>query len=108
MGCTYCSGMAKVTFVDETTSGARRDALGLEIAEERLALRELIRRRVLEEAVTGGKDPGQAYERAVEAFGRGRFLVLVGERQAAGLDEQLDLSAATELTFLTLVPLVGG
>lgn len=36
-------------FVDETTSGSRSDGWGLEIAEERLAVRELIRRRVFQE-----------------------------------------------------------
>ncbi|MFF9647178.1 hypothetical protein [Kitasatospora aureofaciens] len=38
--------MATVIFVDETTSGVRRDAWRLAVAEERLTLRELIRRRV--------------------------------------------------------------
>ncbi|MET8626212.1 hypothetical protein ABZW30_21060 [Kitasatospora sp. NPDC004669] len=42
--------MATVTFVDETTSGLRRDAWRLPVDEERLTLRELIRRRVLQEA----------------------------------------------------------
>ncbi|MFF8842529.1 hypothetical protein ACF08N_07310 [Streptomyces sp. NPDC015127] len=100
--------MAEVTFVDETTSGTRRAALGLGIAEERLELRELIRRRVAEEATAAGRDPQEAYERAVESFGRGGFLVLAGDRQITELDEHVDLSAATEVTFLRLVPLVGG
>ncbi|MER7753788.1 hypothetical protein [Kitasatospora sp. NPDC097643] len=42
--------MATVTFVDETTSGLRREAWGLAVEEQRLTLRELIRRRVLREA----------------------------------------------------------
>ena len=42
--------------------GERRDALGLEVAEERLALRELIRRRVLEEVVDG-QDAGRVRAR---------------------------------------------
>ncbi len=41
--------MGMVTFVDETTSGDRAEGWGLEIAEERLTLRELIRRRVFQE-----------------------------------------------------------
>ncbi|MEU7467339.1 hypothetical protein AB0A94_02035 [Streptomyces sp. NPDC044984] len=41
--------MGVVTFVDETTTGERRAAWGLEIAEERLTVRELIRRRVFQE-----------------------------------------------------------
>jgi len=96
-----------VTFVDETTSGDRRDAMGLEIAEERLALRELIRRRVAQEAADG-QDAGRAYEHAIEAFGRNGFVVLVGDRQIEELDQELELASATEVTFLKLVPLVGG
>ncbi|WP_420035236.1 hypothetical protein ACN2WE_25255 [Streptomyces sp. cg28] len=41
--------MGRVTFVDETTAGDRGTAFGLEIAEERLTVRELIRRRVFQE-----------------------------------------------------------
>ncbi|WP_392757153.1 hypothetical protein [Streptomyces sp. LN590] len=41
--------MATVTFVDETTSGTRQDAWELAMAEERLPLREVIRRRVFQE-----------------------------------------------------------
>jgi hypothetical protein len=41
--------MGIVTFVDETTAGERRTAWGLETAEERLTVRELIRRRVFQE-----------------------------------------------------------
>lgn len=127
-----------VTFVDETTSGERGTAWRLEVAEERLALRELVRRRVFQEvaeynARTPGvfrglvrptdaeqtlngyalrtprrMDPERQFERAVDAFGRNGFLVLVGERQVEDLDAQVELSPGTEVTFLKLVPLVGG
>ncbi|MFE0424404.1 hypothetical protein [Streptomyces sp. NPDC058953] len=114
--------MALVTFVDETTSGDRSDGWGVEIAEERLALRELIRRRVhreIAEARAGtpvrpgpgtgpGPDPDAETESALRAFERNGFLVLVGERQLTGLDEEIDLRPGTEVTFLRLVPLVGG
>lgn len=127
-----------VTFVDETTSGERRDAWALEIAEERLTLREVIRRRVFQEvteynARTTGEfrglvqpteaertlngyalrtprriDPERQFELAVKAFGRNGFLVLIGDRQVEELDAELDLRLGTEVTFLKLVPLVGG
>ncbi|MFK4597667.1 hypothetical protein [Streptomyces pristinaespiralis] len=97
--------MAMVTFVDETTSGGRRDVLGLPVTEERLTLAELIRRRIFEETPEGAQE---AYERALVDFGGNGFLVLVGDRQLTGLDERVDLTAATEVTFLRLVPLVGG
>jgi hypothetical protein len=41
--------MAMVRFVDETTAGGRSVSWALEVFEERLALRELIRRRVFQE-----------------------------------------------------------
>ncbi|HEY9367073.1 hypothetical protein [Streptomyces sp.] len=98
--------MAKVTFVDETTSGARTEAGGLSVAEERLALRELIRRRVEQEAAP--EESEREFARAVESFGRNGFLVLVGDRQIEDLDETVELGPDTEVTFLKLVPLVGG
>jgi hypothetical protein len=128
-----------VTFVDETTSGDRRDAgWGLEIAEERLALRELIRRRVFQEVaeynartprvfqglvqpedterVLNGYalrtprriDPEAQTELALKAFAGNGFLVLVGDRQITDLDEEIELTLGTEVTFLKLVALVGG
>lgn len=124
--------------VDETTSGREQDSWHLEIFEERLSLREVIRRRVFQEvaehnarrsgpfqglvqpseterALNGPDryahrpvDPQGQYERAVEAFRRNGFVVLVDDRQVDDLDAQVDLRAGTEITFLRLVPLVGG
>src|SRR5688572_32538934 len=130
--------MATVTFVDETTAGERSDGWHLEIFEERLALREVIRRRVFQEVAehnargaevfrglvqpTGTEqvlngyrlreprrvDPEDQFDRAVEAFSRNGFVVLVDDRQVEELDTVIDLSMGTEITFLKLVPLVGG
>ena len=46
--------------------------------------------------------------RALEAFARNGFFVLVDERQAASLDEELVIGPATQVSFVKLVPLVGG
>ncbi|WP_027345136.1 hypothetical protein [Hamadaea tsunoensis] len=130
--------MAMVTFVDETTAGDRAAAWHLEIFEERLALGELIRRRVFQEVAEhnarGGDvfrglvqpagaekrpdgfrlpeprkvDADQQANRALEAFQRNGFVVLVDDRQVEGLDTVVELSRGTEITFLKLVPLVGG
>ncbi|WP_055613819.1 hypothetical protein [Streptomyces phaeochromogenes] len=130
--------MGMVTFVDETTSGDRGAGWGLEIAEERLALRELIRRRVFQEVaefnartpevfqglvqpkdterVLNGYalrtprriDPEVQTELALRAFAGNGFLVLVGDRQFTDLDEEIELKLGTEVTFLKLVALVGG
>lgn len=130
--------MGLVTIADETTSGERGGTWVLDIAEERLALREVIRRRVFQEvaeynarqpAVFRGLvqpagaeltrdgytlreprhvDAQAQYLLALKAFGRNGFVVLVGDRQVEDLDAEVDLPARTEVTFLKLVPLVGG
>lgn len=131
-------GMAIVRFVDETTAGERGAGRELEIAEERLAVGELIRRRVFQEVaeynartpqvfqglvqpedterVLNGYalrtprriDPEAQTELALKAFAGNGFLLLVGDRQVTGPDEQVELPPGTEVTFLKLVPLVGG
>ena len=129
--------MGAVTIADETTSGERRTWV-LEIAEERLALREVIRQRVFHEVAeynnrhpavfrslvqpAGAEmtrngytlrewrhvDAEAQYLLAVKAFGRNGFVVIVGDRQVEDLSAEVDLPAGTEVTFLKLVPLVGG
>jgi hypothetical protein len=53
-------------------------------------------------------DPEEQFTRAVDAFGRNGFVVLTADRQIESLDEEIDLARDDELTFLKLVPLVGG
>jgi hypothetical protein len=48
------------------------------------------------------------YEKAVEAFTRRGYIVLVDDRQVAELDTPVELRPGSEVTFLKLVPLVGG
>ncbi len=127
----------RVGIVDETVAGGR-DAWQLEIFDERPTLRELIRRRLFQEVAehnargatavrglvqpTGAErelngeparhhrrlDPEEESARALEAFRRNGFVVLVDDRQVDDLDEPVALTAATQVTFLRLVPLVGG
>ena len=119
----------------KTTSNA---AWVLQVVEPVLTAREILRRRVFEEvtrfnatrgeifqglvqpidterALNGYKlkkgrqlDWRERFDKAVEAFGKQRFLMLVGDRQVESLDEELMLGVETEITFLKLVPLVGG
>jgi hypothetical protein len=127
-----------VTVIDETTAGIRGDAWHLEIFEETLTLRELIRRRVFQEVaehnarepeyfrglvqpsdaeatLNGAKlrskrrvDPEKQAATALAAFDRNGFVVLVDDRQVEDLDTELRLTMETRVTFLKLVPLVGG
>ena len=91
--------MGQVTFVDETTTGEREAGPRLDVAEERLTVRELIGRRTRRAADR---------ERALRAFAGNGLIVLVGDRQLTELDEEVEVTADTEVTFLRLIPLVGG
>ena len=50
----------------------------------------------------------QQADRAVRAFARNGFFVLVGDRQVTDLDEVLELTADSDIRFIRLVQLVGG
>ncbi len=91
--------MGFVTFVDETTMGEREPGPRLEVAQGRLTVRELIGRRMRRAADR---------ERALKAFTANGLIVLVGDRQVTELDEEVEVTADTEVTFLRLIPLVGG
>jgi hypothetical protein len=130
--------MATVSFIDETTAGERGTAWHLEIFEESLPLREVIRRRVFQEVAEHNAKGGEVFrglvqptgaertlngfklrtprrvdaeeqaEKALEAFSRNGFVVLVDDRQVEDLEAVVDLRMGTQITFLKLVPLVGG
>ncbi len=53
-------------------------------------------------------DPEAQVKRAIDGFTRHEMLVLVGDRQADSLDESIDLDTQPEVSFVRLVPLVGG
>lgn len=82
----------------------------MEIFEETVRLDELIRRRTfLEVAESGAQvDPEERTRVTLESFGRNGFVVLVDDRQVTALDERVRLHAGSRITFLKLVPLVGG
>ena len=129
-------GSVTVEVRDQTTRGEVLAALEVQLASERVTVRELIRARVHEEvrsfnagAATRGLGELSAAERALnnvgaqrrqpvdaerqtevalEGFRRGQVLLLVDDRQVHDVDEQLVLSAASSVTFLRLVPLAGG
>ena len=46
--------------------------------------------------------------RALDAFGRNGFFILVGDHQAETLDEPIVIGPSTSVSFVKLTPLVGG
>jgi hypothetical protein len=129
--------MRTITIMDESMVGEKR-AWELELGEETLSLRELIRRRIYQEVTEfnakqsglfrGLVQPTDAertlngyrlksphrldwqaqYEKAIESFARRGYVVLVNDKQVTDLDAPITLSGTSEVTFLKLVPLVGG
>src|SRR4030095_1931800 len=129
---------ATLTIHDETTSGDKTNTFTLECLTERMTVRELIRARIYQEVqdynqkapeyfrglveptnaekvLNGYKlkakrkiDWQEQFKRALEAFERNGFFVLVGDRQAENLDEHFEVKVDMEVSFVKLVPLVGG
>lgn len=130
--------MVTVTMIDETGIGNKTSEKTFSFQSERLSLRELLRERVFQEvgdynakqpsafqglvqpseteqALNGFKlkkprllDAEKQFEKAVQAFDERSFIILVNDKQVDDLDAQLELSSVKELTFLKLVPLIGG
>ena len=48
------------------------------------------------------------FDKACDAFGRNGFFILVDDRQAASLDDEVVIGRDTQVSFVKLVPLVGG
>lgn len=122
---------------DQTPGGPAR-AMGAIQVEERATLREIIAERVraeverlnrerptrfnclvqptaAEATLNGYKverwrriDPEAQVEAALDAFGKQGFLVLVGDAQVEELDEPFYVPPNALVTFIRLVPLVGG
>ena len=129
---------ATITIHDETSSGEKTHSFTLECLTERMTVRELLRARIYQEVrdyntrepeyFRGLVEPTQAertlngyrlrerrkldwqeqFQRAVEAFERNGFFVLVGDKQAERLDDDFEVKVDTEVSFVKLVPLVGG
>jgi hypothetical protein len=129
--------MTTITIVDQSTLGEQH-AWNLDLLHESISLRELIRRRIYQEVTEynarlsgyfhGLVQPTEAertlngyrlksihrldwqaqYEQATGAFARHSYIVLVNDQQVADLDALVELHTGTEVTFLKLVPLVGG
>src|SRR5262245_5004843 len=48
------------------------------------------------------------FEKAVEAFEQNGFFILIGDKQAEGLDQEFVIGRGTVVSFVRLTPLVGG
>ncbi len=110
----------------------------LALPNERITVRELIRARVYNEVEAYNRDrseyfkglvqpsdtemtlngyrmherkqvdPEKQYKLAVESFERNGFILLVDDKQVDDLEQVIEISPTTNVTFIKLVPLVGG
>jgi hypothetical protein len=53
-------------------------------------------------------DPDEQFDRAVQAFQGNGVILLIDNKQAESLEQRVRLTSETRVTFLRLVPLVGG
>ena len=127
-----------ITIQDKTTLSGPGYFWELPVATEQLTVRELIKIRVFEEVedynsrqsdlyrglvqpteaeqtLNGYKmlkrreiDWEEQYESATQAFQQNGFLILVDDQQVTELDDIIEILPETSITFLKLVPLVGG
>jgi hypothetical protein len=124
--------------VRDQTGARRTAELTLPEIPDRISLRDLIRTRVREEVALVNAAPEREFRTLVQptdsevslngyrlrrpkivdwqrqaaiaedAFAGSGFFVLVDGRQVEDLDEELELTADSDVRFVKLVPLVGG
>jgi len=130
--------MSTVTLRDETATGRELDSVQLPDLPSSITLRELIRLRVREEVARFNAAEGDMFRGLVQptdteatlngfrvrgrrrldwerqadtaerAFARNGFFVLVDDRQVEDIDAVVDLTGDPVVSFVKLVPLVGG
>ncbi|MHC4865212.1 MAG: hypothetical protein ACYTEX_14080 [Planctomycetota bacterium] len=130
--------VTQVLIRDETTAGQITGEQVVEFLTERITVRELIRGRVYQEVqdynrrqpeyFRGLVQPSEAektlngyklakrrqidwkkqFDMAVEAFEKNGFLILIDDFQPKALDEEVTLKPNAAVSFVKLVPLVGG
>jgi hypothetical protein len=48
------------------------------------------------------------FEKALDAFARNGYFILVNEQQVESLDQEFEIGHGTQISFVKLTPLVGG
>lgn len=102
--------MSTFLLVSERSPGGGKPAeFQLEVPFERITVRELIRKYVKQKVEQFKANDGeQQCAKALNAFEENRVILLVNDVQMEKLDEEIIVTPATRVTFLKLVPLVGG
>ena len=127
-----------LTIKDETFAGKILQEIGLEFASDSVSIKEIITERVLQEVETYNQKLPQYFNGLIEptdaektingyklkpkkvidgekqvyialnAFQKNGFFVLVDNLQAENLEQIVQLKQNTNISFIKLIPLVGG
>lgn len=125
-----------LSILDETTTGGRQKAGDFRFDTPTSTLREIIRQRVQQEVdrfnqtdreifrglvqpeeneriLNGVRerpllDSERQFAKAIASFNSNGFLVFIDDRQITDLDEAIQLTPQSRVTFLKLIPLIGG
>lgn len=127
-----------LTIRDTSMSGETLGELSLDVLDERITVRELIRSRVYQEVQDHNRRPrprftgliepeeeertlngekaahprpidwNRQFDRVLQAFRKNQILILLGDRQLTDLDEEIVIGPKTKISFLRLTLLTGG
>lgn len=127
-----------ITIKDETISGTILRELNLEFESQSITVKELITQRVLEEVAQYNKklpkffngliEPNDAEKTlngyklkkrktidgekqvfvALDAFQKNGYFLLIDNIQSIDLEQKIELTTQTKISFIKLTPLVGG
>lgn len=129
--------MPTVTVSEKVTGGPVKNEFKIDLAADRVTVRELIRKCVFHHAellnngavkttfffaptpdeaelnsekplVRRKIDPERQFSLACEAFASNKVLLLLDGSQETELDKEIPVCSESRITFLQLVPLVGG
>ncbi len=130
--------VTRVQVFDESTTGDRHERPEIQFSKQIVSVREIIEGRIEAEVAAYNQsrpekfqglikpteaeakfnparptkfkpvNPQAQIDVAIKAFESGSLLVLLPRKQAKSLDELVELAPGDEVSFLRLVPLIGG
>jgi hypothetical protein len=123
--------MTSVLIKDEILNNPNTQTWTLDFLDETIPAHEFLRRRIYEEVQSHNSQPHEKYsgliqpkleqnlnnkkldweaqyQTALHAFSSNSLIMLWNNQQIEDLNQMLELRAGCEVTFLKLVPLVGG
>lgn len=128
----------EILFKDETMTGELKTSFSVEVKDKMITVKDVIKLRVFEEVENYNKmrpeyfnslvqptdaeitlngyrlkelrkiDAEKQYYLALDAFLSNSFFIIINNNQADDLEELVEIKDKIEISFIKLVPLVGG